>query len=88
MNQFSPEEKELVKSFEAGEWISQGTTERLKQLQLYAKNTDNFDQIITLNLTNEDLTSLESQAKEKGISFDTLLSSILHKYVTGKLIEK
>ncbi|MGK7956344.1 MAG: antitoxin [Crocosphaera sp.] len=88
MNQFSPEEKELVKSFEAGEWISQRTPERLKQLQLYAKNTDNFDQTITLNLTNEDLTSLESQAKEKGISFDTLLSSILHKYVTGKLIEK
>ncbi len=88
MNQFSPEEQEIVKSFEEGEWISQGTPDRLKQLQLYAKNTDNFGQQITLNLSNEDLTSLEVQAKEKGLSFDKLLSTILHKYVTGKLIEK
>ncbi len=44
MNQFSPEEQEIVKSFEEGEWISQVTPERLKQLQLSAKNTDNFGQ--------------------------------------------
>ncbi len=88
MNQFSPEEQEIVKSFEEGEWISQGTPDRLKQLQLYAKNTDNFGQQITLNLSNEELTSLKVQAKEKGISCDKLLSSILHKYLTGQLIEK
>lgn len=88
MNQFSPEEQEIIKSFEAGEWISQGTPERFKQLQLYANNIDKFDQQVTLNLSDEDLTSLKAEAKEKSISFDKLLSSILHKYITGKLIEK
>ncbi len=88
MNQFSPEEQEIVKSFEESEWISQATPERLKKLQLFAKNTDNFSQQITLNLSNEELISLKVQAKDKVMSCEKLLSSILHKYLTGQLIEK
>ena len=88
MNQFSPEEQEIVQSFEEGEWISQATPDRLKQLQLSAKNTDNFLTKSTLNLSNEELTSLKVEAKEKGMSCDKLLSSILQKYLTGQLIEK
>ncbi|MDJ0507995.1 MAG: antitoxin [Crocosphaera sp.] len=88
MNQFSQEEKDILQSFEQGEWISKGTPERLKQLQLHAKNRHNFEQKITLNLSNEEVTSLEAQAREKGISCEQLLSSILRKYLTGKLIEK
>ncbi|MEA5532520.1 antitoxin [Crocosphaera sp. XPORK-15E] len=86
MNQFSPEEQDIIQSFEAGEWISQGTPERLKQLQFYAKNTD--EQQITLTIATQDLKSIETQAKEQGISCEKLMSSILHKYLTGKLIEK
>ncbi|ACB51362.1 hypothetical protein cce_2012 [Crocosphaera subtropica ATCC 51142] len=58
MNQFSPEEQEIVKSFEADEWITQGTPERLQQLQLYTKSTDNLRQQITLNLSNEEIISI------------------------------
>ncbi|MDJ0598207.1 MAG: hypothetical protein QNJ37_05140 [Crocosphaera sp.] len=80
------EEQDIIQSFEEGEWISQGTPERLKQLQLYAKNTE--EQQITLNIATQDLKSLESQAKEKGISCEKLVSIILHEYVVGQLIQK
>ena len=42
MNQFSQQEQEIIKSFKDSEWISEKTPERIKQLQLYAKNTKDF----------------------------------------------
>lgn len=86
MNQFSPEEQDIIQFFEEGEWISEGIPKRLKQLQLYAKNTE--EQQITLNIATQDLKSLENQAKEKGISCERLISTVLHEYVVGQLIKK
>jgi len=44
----------------------------------------------TMNIrVNEvDLNSLKARALEEGIPYQTLVTSILHKYVTGKLMEK
>lgn len=38
-------------------------------------------------MSNRDLLALQELAQEEGIPYQTLISSILHKYVTGRLIE-
>jgi predicted DNA binding CopG/RHH family protein len=56
-------------------------------LQSYANFTINQNQEITINLSPFDLEKLEAKAIQEGISYQTLITSILHKYVTGKLVE-
>jgi predicted DNA binding CopG/RHH family protein len=85
---FDREEQELIKSFENNEWKSDNTPKRLKELQFYIKNTLEQNEEITLSLSTSDLESLQTKAMEDGISSQTLIASILHKYVTGRLIEK
>lgn len=87
-NNFDLEEQEILTSFENNEWTSDKTPERLHIVQVYLHTTLAQDKEITLSLSTLDLESLQTKAIEDGIPFQTLISSILHKYVTGKLVEK
>ena len=82
------EEKEILESFERGEWQSVGDRTRLSQLGSYAKATLAKDQRITLRLSSFDLDAIQVKAIEEGIPYQTLISSILHKYATGLLVER
>lgn len=87
MTELDNEEKELLETFEAGEWQSVKEPARLQELQAYAKLTMAKDKRITLRLSSIDLESIQTIAVEEGIPYQTLISSILHKYVTGRLVE-
>lgn len=87
MTKLDPEEKDLLESFEKGEWQSVGDSQRLEQLKGYAKATLAKDKRITLRLSSIDLDAIQTRAIEEGIPYQTLISSILHKYVTGRLVE-
>ena len=82
------EEKEILESFERGEWQSVGDKTRLAQLRNYAKSTLAKDKRITLRLSSFDLDAIQTKAIEEGIPYQTLISSILHKYATGLLVER
>jgi predicted DNA binding CopG/RHH family protein len=82
------EEKEILESFEQGEWQSVGDKTRLAQLRSYAKATLAKDKRITLRLSSFDLDAIQAKAIEEGIPYQTLISSILHKYATGLLVEQ
>lgn len=82
------EEKEILESFEQGEWQSVGDKTRLAQLRGYAKATLAKDKRITLRLSSFDLDALQAKAIEEGIPYQTLISSILHKYATGLLVDR
>ena len=87
MNKLDQEEKELLESFENDEWQSVGDPSRLAQLRSYAKATLAKDKRITLRLSSIDLDALQAKAIEEGLPYQTFISSILHKYITGKLVE-
>jgi predicted DNA binding CopG/RHH family protein len=87
MNELDNEEKELLTSFEAGEWQSVGDPNRLLELQSYAKAAIAKDKRITLRLSSADLEGIQTRAIEEGIPYQTLISSVIHKYVTGRLVE-
>lgn len=88
MSEIDTEEKEILESFEKGEWESVSDPSRLAQLQSYAKATLAKDKRITLRLSSLDLDAIQAKAIEEGIPYQTLISSILHKYITGRLVER
>ena len=79
------EEKELLDAVEAGEFESVLTEVRREELQAIAKNTVKKDKRINIRISNRDLTAIQSRASEEGIPYQTFVSSIIHKYVSGSL---
>ncbi len=83
------EEQELFQSLESGEWESvDNLEEEIAQHRLAAKNTLKKDQRINIRLSANDLESLKTNAVELGLPYQTLVSSVLHQYVSGKLVQK
>ena len=82
------EENELMESVEAGEWKSVADFEDIKQeLVDAAKKTAIKDYRINIRISKRDVEALKTKAMEEGIPYQTLVTSILHKYVTGNLKE-
>jgi len=83
------EEKELSDSYDRGEWRSVKNIEREKQkLRDAAKNTLKKDARINIRLSSKDLGDIQVIAVREGIPYQTLLSSVIHKYAAGMLTEK
>jgi predicted DNA binding CopG/RHH family protein len=80
------EELEFLESVKRGEWQSiENMEDEIRKYVEYAKNS--LDQIQKLSITvdSEDLELLKRKAVIDGIPYQTLISSILHKYVNGTL---
>ncbi len=83
------DEKELLASVESGEWRSiQDFGENARKYREYARSTFKKDRRINIRISSRDLEGLQKIAIEEGIPYQTLVSSVLHKYVSGTLIEK
>ena len=52
-----------------------------------ARNTLNKDKRINIRMSSRDLASLQRKANRYGMPYQTLISSILHRYVSGDLTE-
>ena len=83
------DEKELLDSVERGEWITipdvQEETERYKE---YAQVTFRKDKRVNIRISEKDLVKLQRRALQEGLPYQTFMSSILHKFITGQLKEK
>ena len=82
------EEQELIESLEGNNWKPAGNLEGWKTLlSKTATNTLTKDQRMNIRITKNDLDGIKLKAVEEGIPYQTLVASIIHKYVTGKLCE-
>lgn len=82
------EEKEYIESYEKDEWQSvKKFTEEHKKYRKYARNTLLKNMRINIRISERDLINLKAKSLEEGIPYQSLISSVLHKYVNGKLIE-
>ncbi len=83
------EEQELINSLESGEWESvENLKDEIQTHQNIAKNTLKKDKRINIRLSSNDLEALKTNAVELGLPYQTLVSSILHRYATGRLTQK
>lgn len=81
------EEKELLESFEKNEWKTV-KEKKISHYQQIAKATFKKDSRVNIRMSSKDVHAIQVKALEEGIPYQTLISSILHKYVTGKLTEE
>ena len=82
-------EKEILDAFEQGtlKSVTDPEAEMADALEA-AKNTFNKNKRVNLRITEQDFDLAHIRALEDGIPYQTLLSSIIHKYLTGRLVEK
>lgn len=75
------EEKEIIESFERGEWKPVKNFAKAKlEAMLVARNTKRKTRNINLRVTEKTFSRLKAKAIEEGLPYQTLAASILHKY--------
>ena len=83
------EEKEILDSFERDELKSvPNVVQEIEEARQAARNTFNKIKRVNLRLTERDFHLAHIKALEEGLPYQTLLSSVIHKYLTGRLIDK
>jgi len=83
------EEQKLIESLENDGWKPTENLESWKNLlSKAAANTLNKDQRMNIRITKNDLDGIKLKAMEEGLPYQTLVTSVINKYVTGRLTEK
>ena len=83
------EERELIESLDQAQWKSVDNLEKAKQeAQAIAEATLRKNRRMNVRIAERDLKRLKVRAAEEGIPYQTLVTMVLHKYVTGQLREK
>ncbi len=79
------EEQEILDNFNRGEWVSKG--ENLDQYKAAAKQTFAKSHRINFRVSEKDFRSIQVKARKEGMPYQTLVSSVVHKYLSGQLKE-
>ncbi|MDA8426802.1 MAG: antitoxin [Treponema sp.] len=82
------EDKDYIDSLENEEWKPVRNPKSLiQELQETAVNTMAKDQRMNIRIGKRDLEGIKAKALEEGMPYQTLVASIIHKYISGKLKE-
>ena len=89
MVRLNGEEQELVESFERDEWRTVADRDaEVERYRDHARATFKKDMRVNIRISRKDLEALQMRALEEGMPYQTLMASVLHKYVSGRLVEK
>lgn len=81
-------EKEILDAYEQGELKSTLASKTdLEKYRSAARETFIKDRRVNIRLSTPDLMDIQERAAEEGIPYQTLIASVLHKYVSGRLVE-
>ncbi|MDR1453108.1 MAG: antitoxin [Candidatus Margulisbacteria bacterium] len=81
-------EKKLINSLEKDGWRPVGDLQEWQEkLAKAATATLTKDQRMNIRVTQSDLAGIKLRAVEEGLPYQTLISSIIHKYLTGRLVD-
>jgi len=85
MNYFEldKKEKDILEDFEKGD-LKKSSVKNSPRYKEYARETLNKSKTINIRISSKDLLKLKAKAIEKGIPYQTLVSSILHRYSSEK----
>ena len=89
MTKLNPEEKEILQAFEAGKLKPVKIRAReLARHRKVAEATFAKDSRINIRISSKDLRALQKRALVEGLPYQTLVASVLHKYVEGQIVEQ
>ena len=87
-DQLNAEEREIVEKFECGELRrAAGAEGEMEAARSAARSTFKKTRRVNLRVTERDFNLAHARAREEGIPYQTLLSSVIHKYLSGRLSE-
>ena len=84
MNNLSNEEKEIENNIDSLVSVSGKKRERIESILAKAKK----NKAISLRIAEYDLEKLKEKAASDGIPYQTLINTVLHKYITNQLLDK
>ncbi len=88
MSRLDKEEKEILDAFDSGRLKRRKSAKKdISRHKTYAEATFKKDARINIRISSKDLRALQARALQEGIPYQTLVSSVLHKYVDGQLKE-
>jgi len=82
------DELEILTAYEAGELASVASKDEIEKLRAAARATGTKDRRVSIRLSSADVREIQALALREGLPYQTLIASILHKYVTGRLVER
>jgi predicted DNA binding CopG/RHH family protein len=80
-------ETEILTAYEKGKLKSVASKAELARFKAAARATAIKDRRVNIRLSSGDLNDIQVRALEEGVPYQTLIASVLHKYVTGRLTE-
>ena len=80
-------EREVLSAYDKGQLKSVATKAELAKFKAAARATAIKDRRVNIRLSSGDLSDIQVKALEEGVPYQTLIASVLHKYVTGRLAE-
>lgn len=80
-------EKEVLGAFDKGKLVSVADKAEIAKLKAAARATAIKDRRVNIRLSSNDLQDVQVKAMQEGVPYQTLIASVLHKYVTGRLQE-
>lgn len=81
-------EEEILASFERGEWKPiRNQKGEIARFKAAAEATLLKDKRVNIRISSRDLEGLQAKAAEEGVPYQTLMASVLHKFVSGRLVE-
>lgn len=80
-------ELEILEAYEKDQLKSVATKAELAKFKAAARATAIKDRRVNIRLSSGDLSDIQVKALEEGVPYQTLIASVLHKYVTGRLAE-
>lgn len=84
-SKFDFEEQALLEAYESGEFESDLDADRREYVAKAAEDAFKKDKRINIRISSRDLEALQRRALEEGLPYQSLVSSVLHKYVSGGL---
>ena len=82
------EEQHILESFERGEWKPVANRrQEIARHVAYAKNTLAKDRRVNIRISSKDLEELQAIAVADGVPYQTLMASVLHRFVSGRFVE-
>lgn len=82
-------EERIAEDYEKGRFKSVAPSKaELKKFKEVARATFIKDRRVNVRLSSPDLMDIQTRAAEEGVPYQTLIASVLHKFVTGRFAEK
>jgi hypothetical protein len=85
MKKLDVEEQSILSAYEAGALTSVASKAELAKFKAAARSTAVKDKRVNIRLSSGDLSDIQIRALQEGVPYQTLIASVLHKYVTGRL---